>query len=125
MSPGDFMGFCAFLIATIIIFAILAGAYKRRLAFMERKLEITAGASTKLAAEKAAQYAAHNAQLENRVRVLERILTDGGSALGLAHQIEALRDTSAHDTTALDARLPSADIGHEIRGQEIRKVTTQ
>ena len=41
-------------------------------------------------AEKAAQYAAHTERLEERVRVLERILTDRGTSL--AHEIEALRD---------------------------------
>jgi uncharacterized protein with GYD domain len=41
-------------------------------------------------AEKAAQYAANNAELEQRVRVLERIVTDGGYDTAL--QIEALRD---------------------------------
>lgn len=41
-------------------------------------------------AEKAAQYATHVAELEQRVRVLERIVTDGG--YNVATQIEALRD---------------------------------
>ncbi|MDF8332355.1 hypothetical protein [Novosphingobium cyanobacteriorum] len=41
-------------------------------------------------AEKAAQYAAQNQQLEDRVRVLERIVTDKG--YDVATQIEALRD---------------------------------
>lgn len=41
-------------------------------------------------AEKAAQYASHVAELEQRVRVLERIVTDGG--YDVATQIEALRD---------------------------------
>lgn len=41
-------------------------------------------------AEKAAQYATSNAQLEERVRVLERIITEGGYDTAL--QIEALRD---------------------------------
>ncbi|WP_225205797.1 hypothetical protein [Novosphingobium huizhouense] len=41
-------------------------------------------------AEKAAQYAAQNQALEERVRVLERIVTDGG--YDVATQIEALRD---------------------------------
>lgn len=41
-------------------------------------------------AEKAAQYATHVAELEQRVRVLERIVTDGG--YDVATQIEALRD---------------------------------
>ncbi len=43
----------------------------------------------RLAAEKAAQYATSNAALEQRVRVLEQIVTDGG--LETAAQIEALR----------------------------------
>lgn len=93
MSPGDFLGLCAVLITIISVFAILMGAYKRRLAFLERKLEITVGAT----AEKAAQYAAHNSTLENRVRVLERIITDGGSGHDIALQIEALRVEDAGD----------------------------
>ncbi len=43
-----------------------------------------------ISAEKAAQYAATNQQLEQRVRVLERIVTDKG--FDLAAQIEDLRD---------------------------------
>jgi hypothetical protein len=42
-------------------------------------------------AEKAAQYASHSRELEERVRVLERIVTDKGYDIG--RQIEALRDT--------------------------------
>ena len=41
-------------------------------------------------AEKAAQYAAHTERLEQRVRVLERIVTDKG--IGLADEIEQLRN---------------------------------
>jgi hypothetical protein len=41
-------------------------------------------------AEKAAQYATSNKELEDRIRVLERIVTDGG--YDVATQIEALRD---------------------------------
>jgi len=58
---------------------------RRFFAFREKQLE----ADTRLAAEKAAQYAASNAELEARVRVLEKIVTDGG--LETAAQIEALR----------------------------------
>jgi hypothetical protein len=42
-------------------------------------------------AEKAAQYSSRVQELEDRVRVLERIVTDGG--YDVATQIEALRDT--------------------------------
>ena len=41
-------------------------------------------------AESAAQYASRNQELEDRVRVLERIVTDKG--YDVATQIEALRD---------------------------------
>lgn len=54
--------------------------------YKEKQLE----AETTLAAEKAAQYASSNAELEARVRVLEKIVTDGG--VETAAQIEALRD---------------------------------
>jgi hypothetical protein len=51
----------------------------------EKKLEVEA----LHAAEKGAQYAAHTHELEQRVRVLEQIVTDGGAQT--AAQIEALR----------------------------------
>ena len=43
-----------------------------------------------MVAEKAAQYAAQTERLEQRVRVLERIVTDRG--VDLADEIEQLRD---------------------------------
>jgi hypothetical protein len=52
----------------------------------EKKLEIEA----MNAAEKAAQYASRSHELEERVRVLEQIVTDGGAQT--AAQIEALRE---------------------------------
>jgi uncharacterized protein YpmS len=54
--------------------------------FREKKLEIEA----MNAAEKAAQYASRSHELEERVRVLEQIVTDGGAQT--AAQIEALRE---------------------------------
>lgn len=45
---------------------------------------------SKISAEKAAQYAANNQQLEQRVRVLERIITDKGFDVSM--QIDDLRD---------------------------------
>lgn len=53
--------------------------------FREKKLEIEA----LNAAEKAAQYASRSHELEDRVRVLEQIVTDSGAQT--AAQIEALR----------------------------------
>ena len=52
-------------------------------------------------AEKAAQYATRNTELEDRVRVLERIVTDKG--YDVATQIEALRDARKVDAL-LDSR---------------------
>lgn len=60
--------------------------FKPWLALKERQLE----QQTSLTAEKAAQYAAQTERLEQRVRVLERILTDRGA--DLSHEIERLRD---------------------------------
>ena len=57
----------------------------------KKRLEVTAEASS----EKAAQYASRVQQLEDRVQVLERIVTDRG--YDIATQIEALRDTRRVD----------------------------
>ncbi|MFN3468498.1 MAG: hypothetical protein ACK4Z7_02250 [Novosphingobium sp.] len=51
--------------------------------------EMQIRATAELSAEKAAQYAQHTLELEERVRVLERIVTDKG--FDTAAQIEALR----------------------------------
>jgi ABC-type phosphate transport system auxiliary subunit len=53
----------------------------------EKQLQV----QTSMTAEKAAQYAAHVERLEQRVRVLERIITDKGVAL--SDEIEQLRDS--------------------------------
>ena len=63
---------------------VLAVIFNRWFKLKERRMELEANS----AAEKAAQYAASNAELEARVRVLEKIVTDGG--LETAAQIEAL-----------------------------------
>jgi hypothetical protein len=57
------------------------------LAFKERQL----ASEATMVAEKAAQYAAQTERLEQRVRVLERILTDRG--VDLSDEIDRLRDT--------------------------------
>ena len=65
----------------ILLMVIANRLFKLR----EKKLEVEAG----MAAEKAAQYASRLRELEERVRVLEQIVTDGGAQT--AAQIEALR----------------------------------
>ena len=89
MGPGQVM------IAMIVIgLPIIAIMYMARGYFRlrERKLEVEA----RLAAEKAAQYASRSMELEQRVRVLEQIVTDGGAQT--AAQIEALRDKPRIET---------------------------
>jgi hypothetical protein len=69
------------------LLAIIGGVFvKPWLKLRERQLEI----QSQQTAEKAAQYAAHTERLEQRVRVLERIVTDKG--IDLADEIEQLRD---------------------------------
>jgi hypothetical protein len=67
--------------------AIFAGVITKWFRLKERQIE----AATVQSAEKAAQYAAHTERLEQRVRVLERIVTDKG--IVVADDIERLRDT--------------------------------
>ena len=59
---------------------------KHREKMMDRQI----GTTSEATAEKAAQYASQVKELEDRVRVLERIVTDRG--YDVATQIEALRD---------------------------------
>jgi hypothetical protein len=67
--------------------AIAAGVFHKWLRLKERQID----AVTVQSAEKAAQYAAHTERLEQRVRVLERIVTDKG--IVVADEIDRLRDT--------------------------------
>jgi hypothetical protein len=60
------------------------------IAIWTKHLQKVAEINAQATAEKAAQYATHNTELEERVRVLERIVTDKG--YDVASQIEALRD---------------------------------
>jgi ABC-type phosphate transport system auxiliary subunit len=72
---------------SIPIVAILASTvFRPWLALKERQLELEA----KITAEKAAQYVAHTERLEQRMRVLERIVTDKG--IDVADEIERLRN---------------------------------
>jgi hypothetical protein len=82
MGPGEVFSLLIVVLIPTLLVVYLA---KRFFAFREKQLEVDA----RLAAEKAAQYAASNAELEQRVRVLEQIVTDSGAQT--AAQIEALR----------------------------------
>jgi hypothetical protein len=86
MQPGDVM---ALLITILLPTAFLLYLAKRYFSLKEKQLELNARA----AAERAAEYAVSNKELEQRVRVLEQIVTDGGAQT--AAQIEALRKSPA------------------------------
>jgi hypothetical protein len=73
---------------------VLAGMYKRHLAYKERQLEYMSNEAAALAARNAA----HTERLEQRMRVLERIATDKG--VDLAHSIEQLRDPQPTDSAS-------------------------
>lgn len=74
------------IIFLIPIFGILAGVAHKWMTMKERQFLILAEQGT----ERAAQYAAKTERLEQRVAVLERILTDRSTRLG--DEIERLRD---------------------------------
>ena len=82
MGPGEFL---SVLIAILLPTIVLLYLAKRFFTLKEKRLEL----EMRIAAEKAAQYATNNSQLETRIRVLEEIVTDGGAQT--AAQIEALR----------------------------------
>jgi len=69
-----------------VLAGMIGDMYKKHLKFRERQLELMSSD----AAEKAARYAAQTERLEQRVRVLERILTDRSH--NVADEIERLRD---------------------------------
>ena len=73
----------------VILLMLIANRYFR---LREKKLEVEAT----MAAEKAAQYAVRSNELEQRVRVLEQIVTDSGAQT--ASQIEALREHKRIET---------------------------
>lgn len=83
------IGFFMIVVGLPVILGVLGDIYKRRLKHEERKLELLGSEMS----AKAAQAASRTAELEQRVRVLEQIVTDGGYQT--ATQIEALRDRSA------------------------------
>ena len=83
IGPGEVM--IALIVIGLPMLTVLWMGH-RFFKFREKKLEVEA----MNAADKAAQYASRSTELEQRVRVLEQIVTDGGAQT--AAQIEALRD---------------------------------
>ena len=83
MGPGDVMGL---LIALMVPTILLIYVIRRWFSYKEKQLDVQA----RVSAERAAEYAVSNNELEQRVRVLEQIITDHGAQT--AAQIEALRE---------------------------------
>ena len=81
---GDLIGLVAVSAPFLMVLGIVWISSQKKLE--AKRIAVTAEHS----AEKAAQYASHTRELEERVRVLERIVTDRG--YDIATQIEALRD---------------------------------
>ena len=86
MGPGETIGLIAVVVLLITILGMAYSAYENRLKFKQRQLELEAGKANS-GDDASAQTIA---ELEKRVRVLERIATDRGQ--DVAAQIEALRD---------------------------------
>ena len=86
MGPGEV--FIALIVIGLPVMFLMVLA-NRFFKFREKQLEVEA----QKAAEKAAQYASRSMELEQRVRVLEQIVTDAGAQT--AGQIEALRERQA------------------------------
>lgn len=89
MNLGDVMAFISVVVIPAAVIIYIANRFFR---LRERKLEIEA----MNAAEKAAQYASRTGELEERLRVVEQIVTDSG--VHTAAQIEALRQPSLSRT---------------------------
>lgn len=82
VSLGEFIAFMTVFVIPAVVIIYIANRFFR---LRERKLEIEA----MNAAEKAAQYAAQTGEIEERLRVVEQIVTDSG--VQTAAQIDALR----------------------------------
>jgi hypothetical protein len=86
MSPFTLLGFFMIVVGLPVILGIGSSMFKRWLDHKEAMRMVL----TEQTAERAAQYAAKTERLEQRVAVLERILTDRSTHLG--EEIERLRD---------------------------------
>jgi hypothetical protein len=85
MSMAEAIAFCGLMVAIISVSGILLEAYNRRLKNRERELEM----KVRLAEAEGRGRVAGLPQVEERLRVLERIATDRND--GLSDRIEALR----------------------------------
>lgn len=88
---ADPTGFAVFMVSLVVVgIPVVFGVGSEMLKTWLKHKEKMANALNAQAAEKAAQYAAQTERLEQRMRVLERIVTDRG--IDVATEIEKLRD---------------------------------
>jgi hypothetical protein len=90
--PTSLLIFFVIVVGIPVFGGIAVSAFQRWLQHKEKMGELLARET----AEKAAQYASRSHELEERVRVLEQIVTDSG--VQTAAQIEALRDAPRRRT---------------------------
>ena len=86
MGENFILMFFVIVVGIPVLLGVGGDVVKRWIKLKERQLELTSSQT----AERAAQYAAQTERLEQRVRVLERIVTDKG--IDVADEIERLRD---------------------------------
>lgn len=86
MSMSEAIAFCGLMVAIISISGILLEAYNRRLKNRERELEMR----VRLVEAEGRSRVAGLPEVEDRLRVLERIVTDRSDPL--SDRIEALRN---------------------------------
>ena len=96
MSGYIILGFFMIVVGIPVVGSIFMKTHQRNLDFKEKQLAAL-GQET---AEKAAQYATQTQHLEQRVRVLERIITDSG--YDVSQQIEDLRDEASKKLEEID-----------------------
>jgi hypothetical protein len=92
--PGELIPIIAIIFGCTIPMVAIWAKHKEKVAQMQ--ISTTAEHT----AERAAQYASQVQRLEDRVQVLERIVTDGKQDLAL--QIESLRDLQEIDDLTAD-----------------------
>lgn len=100
MEPGQL----ALLIPIIGVMIPIVAIWAKH---QQKMAEITADKTADATAEKAAQYASQVAKLEDRVAVLERIVTDSG--YNVATQIEALRDVRQNEGSGIPLKMESKE----------------
>lgn len=86
MTIGSAIAFCALMVTIISLSGMLLDRHNRRLKNREKELEL----QVRLAETEGRSRNAEVPQIEERLRVLERIATDRGAHLAI--EIENLRD---------------------------------